>query len=252
MGKWELTFHDILNYFIPGALLLTAIYLPIQKAFDSPITDDNISVFLFLVAAYALGHVLDPAFELSAAAARKENKGLIQKLLLGPTEQDWRKFYLDHGGPDSGVPGLVDGQGLATAVNEVLGSSYDHQKLTEHEDVFYTCWRLLEAEVSDGLRYHHRTMAFYNFAATMSFAVLLASPFLGWYAYQISAECQSGCVWIPIGSAATSLVASLIIARLFFAEYKKYRKEWVQNVYRLFWVWYKVHYLKSDQDQPGD
>lgn len=248
MGKWELTFHDVLNYLIPGALLLTAIYFPIQEAFATSITNGNISVFLFLVAAYALGHVLDPAFKLSAAAARKKNKGPILKFLLGPTESDWRKFYLDHGNSDSGVPGLVDGQGLATAVNAVLGSSDGHQKITKHEDVFYTCWRLLEAEVSDGLRYHHRVMAFYNFAATMSFAFLLASPFIGWYVYQISAQWQSSCIWIPIGSTATSLVVSLIIAKLFFVEYKKYRKEWIQNVYRLFWVWYKVRYLKNDQE----
>ena len=168
--------------------------------------------------------MLDPAFKLLAQASRKKDKGIILEFLLGQTEQDWRLFYLDDSDHESGVQGLVDGKCLAEAVSEVLGSSKSGQGFRAHEDVFYTCWRLLETEVPAGLRYHYRTMAFYNFAATMSLVFLISSPFLGWYAYQISVEWGNNCILIQIGSAVITVILSLLFAKRFFSEYKKYRK----------------------------
>lgn len=250
MGNWDLTFHDVVNYFIPGSLLLTAIYLPIQETFTITNTNENISLFLFLVLAYALGHVLDPAFKLLSNLSRNKDKGRILTFLLGPAVPDWRAFYIDESQDKGGIPGLVKASELADAVRQVLGGSSTGQNISEHNDVFYTCWRLLEANASAGLRYHYRTMAFYNFAATMSLAFIIATPFLCWYTYQVSSTPNNCCSLISIALAAAISLLCLLFSILFYREYIKFRQEWIQNVYRLFWVWYKTQHLKQGDEQP--
>ena len=218
--------------------------------FDITLNDNNINIFLFLICSYVVGHFIDPAFKKCAKIARKENKGKLLKLLTGPSEHDWRKFYISGSTPDSGIPGLVDGNGLAQAINDVIGSKDKADNLSTCSDTFYTCWRLLEAEVPDGLRYHHRTMAFYNFAASMTFALILSSFFLCWYTYQLS--CQfftEHSLWLHLPLSLIIFIIVLYFASVFFRDYTKYRKEWVQNVYRLFWVWYNIHYRKTKSDK---